>query len=214
MKFKRTIRVGLIAAAYVAIAACSTAPPVRNASGMRTLDIPVGSTGPVHGVGIEGRDIVSMTDRMARDMLSAGFSTGLTAPPRVIVDDRAFSNEGSQRINKKLIVNRLRVELNRSAQGRMVFVGRENVALVEEERQLKREGVVDVGTTGSTKATAGADFRLTGTIATSDSRNPSSGVIQRYNQITFELIDLESAVLVWSNIYEFERASADDVIYR
>jgi hypothetical protein len=39
-------------------------------------------------------------------------------------------------------------------------------------------------------------------------------MIQRYNQITFEMIDLERGTVAWSGIYEFARAAADDVIYR
>ena len=47
-----------------------------------------------------------------------------------------------------------------------------------------------------------------------DSRDPQSGVIQRYNQIAFELVDAETGGVVWSGMYEFQRAAADDVIYR
>ena len=32
--------------------------------------------------------------------------------------------------------------------------------------------------------------------------------------ITFEMVDLETGVIVWSNVYEFERVAADDVVYR
>jgi hypothetical protein len=193
---------------------CATAPPPAYASGMRTVDVPVGNTGPVHGVGVEGRDIVAMTDRMARDLLSAPFMQGGNVAPRIIMDGKYFSNESSQRMNKDVIVDRLRVNLNRASQGRMVFVGRVFAGMVAEERDLKRQGAVDTGTTGLTRAQAGGDYRLTGRIASVDSRDPNSGAIQRYNSITFELVDLESGVIVWSNLYEFERASVDDVIYR
>ena len=81
-------------------------------------------------------------------------------------------------------------------------------------RDLKRNGVTDVGTTGMTRAVAGADYELTGEIADLDQRNVSSGMVQRYNQITFEMVDLESGAIVWSGQYEFERAGADDVMYR
>src|SRR5512145_2811689 len=58
------------------------------------------------------------------------------------------------------ITDRLRVELNRSAAGRMVFLGRHYGDMVAKERELKREGGADAGTIRSTKAQAGADFRL------------------------------------------------------
>ena len=47
-----------------------------------------------------------------------------------------------------------------------------------------------------------------------DSRNPSNGMVQRYNQIVFEMVDLERGTIVWSGIYEFARAAQDDIVYR
>jgi len=39
-------------------------------------------------------------------------------------------------------------------------------------------------------------------------------MVQRFTQITFEMVDLERGTIVWSNSYDIARASADDVIYR
>ncbi len=189
----------------------STESPYYKGMSAQSLDPTV--RGPVSGIGIEAQDIISMADEMMRDMLTSPVLSARTKPPRVIIDDAYFRNEGSQPINKKLIVNKLRVNLARAAQGRMLFVGREFADAVEKERTLKREGVTDVGTTGLTKAQSGADYRLTGTIATLDSSS-RNGLEQRYTQITFEMIDLESSELIWSNTYEISRAAADDVLYR
>lgn len=214
----RRCRGAWLAAALLASGCASgggtRAPALQNVGGVQARDIAVGDRGLVTGVGIEGHDVVSMTDRMARDLMSAPFFGGLSQAPRIIIDGEYFSNEGSQIINKRLITDRLRVELNRAAAGRMVFVGRHYAQMVSQERELKREGVTDIGTTGLTRAQAGADFRLGGTIGTLDSRDPRTGVTQRYNQIVFELVDLETGVLAWSGMYEFQRAAADDVIYR
>jgi hypothetical protein len=67
------------------------------------------------------------------------------------VDGEFFHNESAQAINKNLITDRLRIGLNRAARGRMVFVGRHYAGMVQQERDLKRQGVVDVGTTGLTQ---------------------------------------------------------------
>jgi penicillin-binding protein activator len=155
-----------------------------------------------------------MTDRMMRDMLANPLLANPARPPQVIVDGEYFSNESSQRINRNLIADRLRISLNRASQGRMVFVSRQSAGMVEQERQLKRQGKVDVGTTGTTQAQAGGDFRLRGNIASLDSRDPRTGMVQRYNQISFEMVDLERGTIVWSGLYEFARAAADDVVYR
>jgi penicillin-binding protein activator len=183
--------------------------------GVKATELDPSQRGPVSGVGIESQDIISMTDRMVRDMLSNPQLAGRTTAPRVIVDDQYFTNESAQRLNKRIITDRLRVNLNRASNGRMSFVGREYAAMIAAERELKREGVTDVGTTGLTRAQAGVDFRLTGRITSEDAAsNDGSGRVQRFNQITFEMIDLESGVIVWSNLYDFSRVAADAVVYR
>jgi hypothetical protein len=132
----------------------------------------------------------------------------------VIVDAGAFSNDSTQPINRNIITDRLRVALNRASNGRLSFVGRQYAAAVESERQLKRSGTTDVGTTGMTRATLGADYRLGGRISSLDQKSSRTGMIGRYTQITFEMFDLETSEIVWSGIYEFERTGADDVMYR
>ena len=198
----------------VSLAGCATAPP--NASGVQTININPAVAGPVQGVGIEGQDIISMSDEMMRDMLgnSRLLQQNQGKVPRVIIDAQYFSNDSTQPINRNIITDRLRVSLNRASQGRLQFVGRQYSGAVEAERSLKRSGVTDVGTTGLTKATLGADYRLGGRIASVDSRSSKNGMIQRMTQITFEMFDVESSEIVWSGIYTFARAAGDDVVYR
>ncbi|WP_057657778.1 penicillin-binding protein activator LpoB [Pseudoxanthomonas dokdonensis] len=185
-----------------------------NRNGVQARDLDPAEKGLVTGVGIEAHDIQSMTNQMARDMFASGFLNGLASPPRILIDEQEFRNEGSQIINRRMITQRLMTELNRAAQGRMSFVGQRYAGMVAKQRELKREGVTDVGTTGMTGGQAGVDYFLGGAIMTLDSRDPRSGVIQRYNQIAFDLVDAESGSVVWSGMYEFQRAAADDIIYR
>lgn len=199
---------------FIALVAGGCANGVNNAPGTPTNYQDPGTRGIVSGVGIESQDIIGMTDEMVRDMLTVPQLAGRATPPRVIVDGAAFRNESTQRINKNIIVDRLRVGLQRAAGGRLVFVGREYANIVEQERQLKRDGTVDVATTGLTKAQAGSDFRLGGRISSLDAQDPSTGVKQRYNQIIFEMIDLESGIIAWSGIYEFSKAGQEDAVYR
>lgn len=196
------------------LAGCQTNPTVQNATGVSSMEVDPSRKGPVAGVGVEGQDIIAMTDAMMRDMLAEQIFQDTGKRPRVIIDSEYFVNESSQAINKNIITQRLMVNLNRAAKARMQFINRQNTAMIERERQLKRSGTTDIGTTGLTKAQAGADFRLSGKINSLDSRNVKTGMIQRYTQISFEMTDLESGEIVWSGIYEFSRAAADDVVYR
>jgi PBP1b-binding outer membrane lipoprotein LpoB len=206
-------RAYILAIAAFAAAGCVTSQ-TPNPSGVATTSIDPSRVGPVSGLGIEAHDIVSMTDQMMRDMLGNATLATQAKPPRVVIDSQYFRNEGSQAINRDIITDRLRVNLNRAAQGRLTFVTRVNLNMVAGERDLKREGATDIGTTGMTKAMMGADYRLTGVISTLDSRSSKSGMMQRYNQVSFEMVDLESGEIVWSGLYEFARAAADDVVYR
>ncbi len=187
---------------------------VDNSKGRPTVDLAPESRGIVAGVGVGGQDIVSMSDEMVRDMLTTPELVKRTRPPRVIIDGEFFKNESSQAINKNVITDRLRVELNRAAKGKMTFVGRHYADMVDQERDLKRQGVVDSGTTGLTGAQAGGDFRLGGRITSLDENAANNGTVQRFTQIVFEMVDLETGELVWTNEYTIHRAGQDNVVYR
>lgn len=204
-----------IAISAVLVASCQTVTtkPVENEAGTVTTYHDIQTRGPVSGVGIEGQDIVSMTDAMVRDMLGVPQLAGADTVPRVIIDAEYFNNESSQRLNKNQIVERLRIGLQRAAQGRIAFVNRARADMVAKERALKRAGKVDVATTGLTRAQAGADYRMSGRIMSMDLRN-NQGAVQRDTMISFEMTDLETSLIVWSNMYEFRKAGQDDAAYR
>jgi hypothetical protein len=182
-------------------------------AGAPTVELDVGTRGVVQGTGIESQDIASMTDRMVRDLLTMPQFAAARVPPQIIVESSNFENQSSQAINKEIIVDQLRIQLLRAAQGRMVFVSRTASAAAQRERDLKRQGITDTGTTGLTRAVAGADYMLFGKIQSLTERD-ARGMIQRTNYINFEMIDLERSVQVWGNTYSFKRAGADDVVYR
>lgn len=166
------------------------------------------------GVGIASQDIINMTDEMMRDMLTNEMIVSNNKRPKVVVDSRYFTNESSTRINKNLITERLLIGLNQNSKGRIVFIDRENIEMVDEERALKREGDLSVGAYGNADKKFGADFRLSGKIMSLDSIDNSSGRKSRYHQISFKMIDLETSALIWSGIYEFKKASTSNVVYR
>lgn len=210
-----TSRIALTLALTSALAACSATTGVNNTAGRKTVYEDVrSSSNVVQGIGIESQDIAGMTDKMMRDMLANQLLAGRNPPPRIIIDSEHFTNESSSRINKNMITDRLRIELTRAAQGRMLFVGREHAKMVEAERGLKRSGTTDGGTIRKTKTTAGADYRLVGRITSSDAVDTRSGTTSRFQQITFEMIDLEYGTVVWGGMYDFKKTAQDDVIYR
>ncbi|MBR9906932.1 MAG: penicillin-binding protein activator LpoB [Gammaproteobacteria bacterium] len=203
-----------VAASTMVLAGCQSTSTIDNSAGRATVYEDTRSPGKVQGVGVESQDIMAVTDQMMRDMLSNPQLMNRDVSPRIIIDSQYFTNESSSRINKNMLTDRLRINLNRAANGRLTFVGREYADMVEKERDLKRMGVVDGGTIRSTQATAGADFRLVGRIMSLDAMDTQSQERSRYHQITFELIDLELGTYVWSGMYEFKKSAQDDIMYR
>lgn len=166
------------------------------------------------GIGIESQDIIAMTNSMVAGMLRNPLLTGRQKSPRVIVDSQHFKNQSSTRIDKDLITDQLRVELNRAANGRIVFIAREYSDMVASEREMKRSGELSKGTIGMAQAQAGADFRLVGRMTSQDNLGVTSGLKSRYHQIVFEMIDLETAGIIWNDKYDFKKTGKDDVVYR
>ena len=210
----KTTTISLLVALGVASAGSAAAAPKLKPQGSATVYRDTTSPDGVRGVGTESQDIVSMADAMFRDLLNVPELMNRPTPPRIIVDPKYFRNESSEIIDKALITDRIRVNLLRAAGGRMRFIGREYAGAVAEERELKDIGKVDVGTTGRTRAQAGADYRLVGRIGTRDAIDTRTGTTSRFSQYTFELLDMEYGEIIWSNLYEFKKENRDDVVYR
>lgn len=208
MKFKLMILIGV---SVIAISGCMPSVPRPDGKPAEYSDPRM--SGEIDGIGMESQDIIGMTDKMMRDMLANPRLSSSERPLKVIIDAEYFYNESSTRVDKNMITDRLRVNLNRAAKGRMVFVGRHYSDMVEKERQLKRQGVVSGGRSYS-EQTYGADYRLGGRITTVDSVKVTTGMASRFTQIIFEMVDLETAEVVWSGMYDFKKTGQDDVIYR
>jgi PBP1b-binding outer membrane lipoprotein LpoB len=197
------------------LSGCASTPTLDNSGGRKTMyqDVTAPSA-TVSGVGIESQDIASMTDKMVRDILSNPDIAGRVTPPRIVIDSAYFTNESSSRINKNLITERLRGELNRAARGRLIFIAQHYGDMVDKAREAKRNGQTDGGTIRATKAQGAPDFRLGGRIMSSDAVSATNGNVSRYHMITFELIDQELGAIPWSGMYEFKKEARDDVLYR
>jgi len=185
-----------------------------NAPGRPSISNDPTSPGPVQGVGVESQDIISVVDRVMRDILANPELAGRKTPPRVVVDSRYFRNESTSIIDVNLLTDRLRTELNRAANGRMVFLGRQYADMNEEERALEQEGVVTGGTQGPTQKALGWDYRLGGRITSLDSQDTRTRLISRYHQITFEMLERGTQRIVWNATYEFKKSAQDDIRYR
>ncbi len=210
---KHSIGMTLILSCIVTLAGCVT-PAGKDAGGTAArYEDPVSSE-MVSGVGIESRDVIRMTDQMIGDILADPTFRKPKTPPRVVIDATYFKNEGATRINKNLITDRIRTGLNKAAKGKMIFVRREQLKMLFDEKGLAQAGVTDDDGTMADSQLAGADYRLAGRIASMDSVDPKTGTFSRYHQILFEMVELKSGTIVWSGAYNFKKSGQEDIIYR
>jgi penicillin-binding protein activator len=184
-------------------------------TGTQATELDPNSRGAISGIGIESRDIDAMADMVLRDLMLRSDIVGREKPPRIVLNSEEFRNQSSQRIDRDMLTDMLRVSLSRAAQGRIRFLNREAMAIVMRERELKRTGVADTGTAGMTQGVAGGDYQLFGRMTSLDTRDGKTGIVQRRTQVIFELLDLETAEIIYtSEPYVILRAGADDVVYR
>ena len=139
---------------------------------------------------IDREDIIAVSDKMVRSMLQNPILNNSRKAAVVIVDDKYFKNDTIQRMNKRLIVDDLRVSLLRAANGRIRFIARHASNLFENEQRLREEGKISGGTA---KKQAGATFRLTGSF------KHDIGRAGNYVLFTFEMVDLNTLEIVWAD---------------
>lgn len=180
-------------------------------AGTRDTRVDPDAADTVTGTGLQSMDIRTMATRMAADIKEYG----VLAPTRD--GDRAsfyiyeMRNDSSDVIDKELILTKLRTDLFKAFQGRVKIIDRSPSAndLVDAERRMKERGEVSGK---NDRKIAGSDYVLKGTMK---SRDRQSGKLRSsYILVTFELTDLVTGELVWTNDYEMKTESEKSVINR
>src|SRR5687768_18218010 len=105
----RFLLVGLAASSAI-LAGCATSRGVQNPSGVPVTEMRPDERGTVAGTGIESQDLVSVTDRMARSILSIPQIARAQTPPSVVIDP--VVNNTRFPINKDIFLTRIRTQLN------------------------------------------------------------------------------------------------------
>lgn len=180
-----------------------------------TIDRRVDPDAPdaVGGAALQSQDIRTMADQMARDLGSTGILTSQADGQTVTFHITEMKNESADVINKSIILTKLRTELFRGLGGKVRVLDRsaEGLAAVQKERDAKRSGAV-AGNEGKRGAILGSDYVLKGLIQ--DRVQQSGKLKSAYYLVTFELTDLETGELKWTNSYETKFESEKSVITR
>src|SRR6266536_6440922 len=135
-----TVLTALGLAIFTALLSGCASSGVKNPSGVPVTEMKADERGFVAGTGVESQDLVAVTDKMARGILSVNQIASATTPPRVVLDP--VVNETRFPINKDIFLARIRTQLNSRSQGKVIFLARDRMAALEKEREMKRAGQV------------------------------------------------------------------------
>ena len=197
----------LTAAALVAGCASNG---VKNPSGVPVTRLNADEQGFVAGTGVESQDLVSVTDKMTRNILGIQQIANAATPPIIVLDP--VENKTRFPINKDIFLTRIRSELNKKSGGKVTFLARERMAALEKERNLKREGAVTAASDPKLQEFKGADYFLTGALEGLSTRTKAG--TSDYILYAFQLIDARTSAIVWEDNAEIKKQGLEDAAYR
>jgi len=183
---------------------------VQNPSGVPVTEMKPEERGFVAGTGIESQDLVAVTDKMARKILSTPEIANAKTTPRIVIDP--VVNETRFAINKDLFTDRIRAQLNENANGKVRFLARDRMKTLERERELKQQGQVTASSDPNVVEFKGADYFLTGKLGGMSGR--TSAGVSDYVLYTFQLIDARTSEIVWEGSSEIKKQGLEDAAYR
>lgn len=202
-------RVFSLATAVLLVSGCASTG-VRNPSGVPVTEMKADERGFVAGTGVESQDIVTVTDKIARQVLSTPEIAQAQGIPRIVL--LPIENNTRFPINKDLFLTRIRALLNEKAQGKVRFLARDRIAALEQERTLKQSGQVTSSSDPNVQEFKGADFFLTGKFEGHSVRTGQG--LSDYILYTFQLIDPRTSDIVFEGFHEIKKQGLEDASYR
>ncbi len=198
------------AAALAGLLSGCASSGVKNPSGVAVTQMRPDEQGFVAGTGVESQDLVAVTDKMAKSILTTPQIQNAQGTPRVVLDP--VNNETRFPINKDIFLTRIQAELNSKARGKVIFLARDRMAALQHERDLKRSGEVTASADPNVVEFKGADFFLTGKLSGLTTR--TSAGTSDYILYTFELIDARTTDIIWEDSAEIKKQGLEDAAYR
>lgn len=166
--------------------------------------------GFVAGTGVESQNLVVVTDKMARSILSIPEIVTAQGAPRIVIEP--VVNETRFAINKDIFLTRIRTQLASKAAGKVRFLDRESMRTLERERELKLQGAVTASADPNVVEFRGADYFLTGKLQGLSTRTTQGQ--SDYILYSFRLTDARTSEIVWEDSAEIKKQGLEDAAYR
>lgn len=158
------------------------------------------------GTGVTSQDFRSICQRMARSLVALPQIQRATTPPKLAFVE--MNNRSSEYIEGDAFLSKIRTELIRNCEGRIVFLDRSISDVLEQERRDKQRGKK---TTSGDDVEYGADFFLTGDVDSID--KPAEKGFTTYFRFSFRLVNPQHEI-VWEDEYEIKKHSMLGILYR
>ncbi len=210
MKSSNYLTLSICGAAALALLTGCASSGVKNPSGTGVTRMNADEQGFVAGTGVESQDLVAVTDKMARSILEIPQIGNAATPPTVVLEP--VENQTRFAINKDIFLTRIRAQLNSKARGKVMFLARSQMATLEKERNLKREGSVTASSDPTVQEFKGADYFLTGSLQGMSTRTTAG--TSDYILYDFHLIDARTSAIVWEDSAEIKKQGLQDAAYR
>ncbi len=183
---------------------------VRNPSGVPVTEMRADEKGFVAGTGIESQDLVTVADKMARELIALPQFNNARGVPRIAL--LPVKNETRFAINKEIFLKEIRTALNEKAAGKILFLARDRMAELEKEREMKQSGQVTSSTDPNVNQFKGADYMLTGELTGLTTR--MSAGTSDYILYSFQLLDPNTSDILWEGSHRIKKQGLEDAAYR
>jgi PBP1b-binding outer membrane lipoprotein LpoB len=191
MKGQRVVRIMLLGL-VIGFAGCIERERTR---------IAIDSDTKEEGTGMSSRDFRSVSQRMARSLISIAPIQNAKNPPTIaFLEVKNLSNDPY--LIGDMFLNKMRTELIKHSEGKITFLDRENLQDIRKENREKERGKL---TSSGTETPYGADYFLTGTIESIDRVAGSGGTT--YMRYSFRLTHGSNSAIVWEDDYEIKKYS-------
>lgn len=149
-------------------------------------------------------DMRAISEEIAGDLLASPFMGGFPEPPIMMI--AGVQNRTSQYVDTKNLTDRMRNLLLQSQKIRFVNETRR-------DELLKEQGFSAANATPETQVSIGnmlgARYMMSGSLTEMESETPKQARVSKaevkYYKLTFEITDIQSGEICWSNEKEFAR---------
>jgi PBP1b-binding outer membrane lipoprotein LpoB len=168
--------------------------------------------GKIASTGIESQDIIAAAKKAATSIRQLPAVAKASRPQVILLTE--VQNLSATPIDTSLYTSMLRDNMMASADGKVRFIDRSEVATNEAEQQSINSGQVSGlnGATAKDRQAATYDYLLTAELrglSMSSAKGQSD-----YHRVSFKLIDRRTDELKWTDAYQVKKEGRDSAVYR